>query len=109
MARKTSDERRAEKLAKLDALKAQIAKMEGNATKRFGRLAIRAGLAELNLSDADLLRELLAIAARFRNGSKSQLAKARIRLYRADRRKGGSAWTLERPIPATKFSWAASS
>ena len=36
MARNTSDERQSEKLAKLDALKAQIAKMEGNATKRFG-------------------------------------------------------------------------
>jgi hypothetical protein len=69
MARNTPDERQTERLAKLDALKAQIAKMEGNATRRFGRLAIRAGLAELNLSDADLLRELLAIAARFRNGS----------------------------------------
>ncbi len=69
MARNTSDERQCEKLEKLDGLKAQIAKMEGNATKRFGRLAIRAGLTELNLSDADLLRELLAIAARFRNGS----------------------------------------
>ena len=64
-----SDEPKSERHVKPDALKAQIAKMEGNATKRFGRLAIRAGLAELNLSDADLLRELLAIAARFRNGS----------------------------------------
>ena len=69
MARNTPDERQSEKLVKLDELKAQIAKMEGNATKRFGRLAIRAGLAELHLSDADLLQELLAIAARFRNGS----------------------------------------
>ena len=60
---------RSDKLEKLDDLKAQIATMEGNATKRFGRLAIRAGLTELHLSDADLLRELLAIAARFRNGS----------------------------------------
>jgi hypothetical protein len=69
MARDTSDERKSERLVKLDALKAEIAKMDGNATKRFGRLAIRAGLAELHLSDADLLRELLAIAARFRDGS----------------------------------------
>ena len=69
MVRKTLGEMRSDKLAKLNALKAQIAKMEGNATKRFGRLAIRAGLTELHLSDADLLRELLAIAARFRNGS----------------------------------------
>ncbi len=53
MVSNTSDERQSERLVKLDALKAQIAKMEGNATKRFGRLAIRAGLAELNLSDAD--------------------------------------------------------
>jgi hypothetical protein len=64
-----SSEGRSEKLVKLDCLRAQIAKMEGTATKRFGRLAIRAGLAELNLGDGDLLRELLAIAARFRNAS----------------------------------------
>ena len=69
MARKPLGAMRSDKLKKLDALKSQIAKMEGNATKRFGRLAIRAGLTELHLSDADLLRELLAIAARFRNGS----------------------------------------
>ncbi len=69
MARKTLGEMRSDKLAKLNALKEQIATMEGDATKRFGRLAIRAGLTELHLSDADLLRELLAIAARFRNGS----------------------------------------
>jgi hypothetical protein len=36
----TSGKRQSEKLDKLDALKAQIAQMEGNATKRFGRLAI---------------------------------------------------------------------
>lgn len=70
MARKPLGAVRSDKLAKLDDLKSQIAKMEGNATKRFGRLAIRAGITELHLSDADLLRELLAIAARFRNGSK---------------------------------------
>ncbi len=69
MDRKPLGSMRSDKLAKLDALKSQIAKMEGNATKRFGRLAIRAGLAELHLSDAELLRELLALAARFRNGS----------------------------------------
>jgi hypothetical protein len=69
MARKTASEGRSDKLVKLDGLRAQIEKIEGNATKRFGRLAIRAGLAELTLSDGDLLRELLAIAARFRNAS----------------------------------------
>jgi len=69
MDRKTSDQGRSDKLEKLDALKVKIAKIEGTATKRFGRLAIMAGLAELNLNDGDLLRELLAIAARFRNAS----------------------------------------
>jgi hypothetical protein len=69
MPRKTASEGRSEKLVKLNVLRAQIAKIEGNATKRIGRLAIRAGLAELNMSDGDLLRELLAIAARFRNAS----------------------------------------
>jgi hypothetical protein len=71
MARKTLDERRSQKLAKLEELKDQIAKMEGRATKRFGMLSIRAGLSELNLSDTDLLRELSAIAARFRNQSEN--------------------------------------
>jgi len=69
MDRKPSGQRRSDKLEKLDALKAKIAKIDGNATKRLGRLAIMAGIADLNLSDGDLLQELLAIAARFRNAS----------------------------------------
>ncbi len=70
MVRKTLSERRATKLSKLDELKSKIAHMEEIAAMRFGKLAIRAGLVELNLSDPELLRELFAIAARFRNGSK---------------------------------------
>jgi hypothetical protein len=70
LVRKTLSERRASKLTKLDDLKSQIAHMEEIAAIRFGKLAIRAGLVELNLSGPELLRELFAIAARFRNGSK---------------------------------------
>lgn len=86
MARKQLSERRAEKLNQLEALKAQFAEMEEKAAKCIGKLAIRAGLADINLDDADLLQELAAIASRFRNvAPKSQLAMARMRLYRADR------------------------
>lgn len=67
MARKNLYERRAEKLTKLEDLKAEIEQMEEKVAKRFGKLAIRAGLVELNLNDDALLQELLAIAARFRN------------------------------------------
>lgn len=70
MVRKTLSERRASKLTKLDELKSQIAHMEEIAAMRFGKLAVRAGLVELNLSESELLRELFSIAARFRNGSK---------------------------------------
>jgi hypothetical protein len=70
LVRKTLSERRAAKLTKLDELKSQIAHMEEKAALRFGKLAIRAGLVELNLNESELLRELCAIAARFRNGSK---------------------------------------
>jgi hypothetical protein len=68
LSRNTLSERRAAKLTKLDELKLQIAHMEEKAAARFGKLAVRAGLVELDLSEADLLRELLAIVARFRNG-----------------------------------------
>lgn len=70
MARKMLSERRNAKLTKLDKLKSQIAAMEEEAAKRLGKLAARAWLLELNLNEAELLRELFAIAARFRNGSK---------------------------------------
>jgi hypothetical protein len=70
LVRKTLSERRAAKLTKLDELKSQIAHMEEIAALRFGKLAVRAGLVELNLSESEMLQELLAIAARFRNGSK---------------------------------------
>lgn len=70
MARKTLSARRAEKLAQLDYLKAEIAGMEEKAARHLGRLAVRAGLADLDLADEELLRGFKALAARFReNGA----------------------------------------
>lgn len=66
MARKNLSERRAEKIAQLAALEAEIASLEEAAAKRLGKLAVRAGLADLDLKEAELLREFAAIAARFR-------------------------------------------
>ncbi len=66
MARKTLIARRAGKLAQLDSLKAQIAEMEEKAAQHLGKLAVRAGLADLELKDEELLRGFKAMAARFR-------------------------------------------
>ncbi len=66
MARKNLGEKRAEKLAQLDVLKAQIAAMEEKAAKRLGKLAVKAGLADLNLKDAELVRGFEELATRFR-------------------------------------------
>ncbi len=66
MARKNLGEKRAEKLAQLDVLKVQIAAMEEKAAKRLGKLAVKAGLADLNLKDAELVRGFEELAARFR-------------------------------------------
>ena len=66
MARKNLTDMRAGKLAKLKAVKAEIAALEEKAATRIGKLAVRAGLADLHVTDADLLRGLEALAARFR-------------------------------------------
>ena len=69
MARKTLAERRAEKLAQLDALRKELAQLENKAAERIGRIAVRAGLADLDLDDEQLTQEFAAIAAKFRPSS----------------------------------------
>jgi hypothetical protein len=66
--RKNLSDSRDEKRAKLESLKVKIEIIEANSVTHFGKLAVRAGLADLNLKDATLLQEFAAIAARFRNG-----------------------------------------
>lgn len=63
MARETLVQKRARQLEKLRALQAEIEGLEKKAAQRLGDLAVRAGLADLDLSDAMLLREFRAIAA----------------------------------------------
>jgi len=68
MARETLVQKRATKLEKLKALQAEIDGLDKKTSKRIGDLAVRAGLAELDVSDVELLREFRAIAARLGKG-----------------------------------------
>jgi hypothetical protein len=51
MPRKSLTDRRAEKLAQLDAIKRDLAALETKAGERLGKLALKAGLADLDLDD----------------------------------------------------------
>ncbi len=70
MARKSLGDRRAEKLAQMEALKKQLAELDAKAGERLGKLAVRAGLADLSLDDETIVREFQAIAGRFRGNRK---------------------------------------
>ena len=52
MARKKANERRAEVLAALEAAKRDVAELEAKDAARIGKLAVRAGLADLDIDDA---------------------------------------------------------
>ena len=67
MPKKGLTDRRAEKLAQLDAIKKELAVLEVKAGERLGRLALKAGLADLDFDDDALLEEFRAIAGRFRS------------------------------------------
>jgi TraC-like protein len=66
MRRKSLNDRRAEALADLEQAKRRLASIEDTAAARIGRLALKAGLVELELSDTELLNELSIITARLR-------------------------------------------
>lgn len=65
MARKTLAERRSEKLEELERIKSDLARLESQAAERIGKLAIRAGLADLDIGDEQLAKEFAAVAAKF--------------------------------------------
>ncbi len=65
MARKSLAEKRADAKAELEAAKRRLAKLETDAAERIGRLAIKSGLVDLELSDDQLLQEFGSIAGRF--------------------------------------------
>ena len=76
MARKTLSERKADKLAELNRIKAELAELESKAAERIGKIAIAAGLGDLNIDDAELRKEFEAIASKFRKGEAKQTAPA---------------------------------
>ena len=68
MARQKS---RAAILADIEALKKQLADSEEREERRIGRLANKAGLLELDLSDEDLSKAFSDLAGRFRDAAKT--------------------------------------
>lgn len=66
MARKTLSERKADKLAELNRIKAELAELESRAAERIGKIAIAAGLGDLDIDDAAVRKEFEAIASKFR-------------------------------------------
>ena len=66
-ARRSTIERKADKLAQLKKIKAEIAALEKSTAERIGRLAVKAGLGELGIPDAKLKEEFDGIAQRFRS------------------------------------------
>lgn len=67
MAKKPITERLKERKEALQGLQAEVAKLEEEAGKRCARLAAQAGLAELDIPDADLLAAFKELAGRFRD------------------------------------------
>ncbi|MBC6942055.1 MAG: hypothetical protein DWB45_04950 [Xanthomonadales bacterium] len=76
MARKTLAERRSEKLDELERIKSDLARIEERAAMQIGKLAVRAGLADLDIEDEQLAKEFAAVAAKFqsRSGKKDKPA-----------------------------------
>lgn len=70
LARKSLGDLRAEKLAQLESLKQEIAALEARAAERIAKLAVKTGLADLNLDEATLTKEFHALVARFQGNRK---------------------------------------
>ena len=62
MARKTLSERRADALSELETAKARLAKLDNEAAERIGRIAIKSGLVNLELTD-EQVRKIYPSAA----------------------------------------------
>ena len=76
MARKTLSERKADKLVELNRIKAELAELESKAAERIGKIAIAAGLGDLDIDDASMRKEFEAIASKFRKSEANQFAPA---------------------------------
>lgn len=67
MARKPLNQKKSEAIAKLEAAKAEIEKIERAEAERIGKLAIKAGLTDIDITDVQLLKAFKDIAARFQD------------------------------------------
>lgn len=67
--RKSFKDRRSEALAELEQAKQRLAKLETEAAEKIGRLAIKAGLGDLDIPDEELAKEFEALGAKFRQKS----------------------------------------
>ncbi|GAA4344078.1 hypothetical protein J4G52_37805 [Burkholderia cenocepacia] len=74
MARKTLAERKAAKVAELQKIKAELAELEAKSAERIGKIALAAGLVDLDLDDDTLRKEFEAIASKFRGQESKQAA-----------------------------------
>lgn len=72
MAQKSLSERKSDKLAELNRIKGELAKLESKAAERVGKIAIAAGLGDLDIDDATMRKEFEAIASKFRKGEGKQ-------------------------------------
>ena len=72
MARKTLTERKADKLAELNRIKLELAELENKAAEKIGKIAIAAGLGDLEINDSELRKEFEAIASKFCKGDKPE-------------------------------------
>lgn len=75
MAIKSIADRKSAKLEELERIKRDLSRLEAQAAESIGRLATRAGIADLDISDEQLMKEFSAITARFQK--KSQASKGK--------------------------------
>lgn len=73
MVRKTLSERKAEKLKELDRIKAELTELESKVAERIGKIAISAGIGDLDIDDASLRKEFEAVASKFRKVESKQV------------------------------------
>lgn len=66
----------AEIRAQMDALKNELKEAEAREAERLGGLAVKAGLHEVDVNDADLVQALKEVAARFQSNAQQSNAPA---------------------------------
>ena len=70
MPRKSISGLRAEKVAQMEELQRELAQLDAKAAERIGRLAVKAGLADIDVDDDLWVKEFKALAGRFRGHEK---------------------------------------